>query len=325
MCSNFVVVEGSANIPAKLKNAVIAIGNFDGVHKGHQYLLQQALILAKQLNVPALVFTFDPHPKTLKSDLNTYHRLITNAQKYDILNKLGFNGIIEQKFDNEFKSLTAENFVENILIKDLTAKAIIVGKDFCFGKGRSGNVKLLQNYTDNFTLNIVDLTTDDNLRNISSSYIRELLLKGQVADIANLLSYHYTVENIVIHGAKLGRKLGFPTVNMELTKDQKLAYGIYAVKVKRLNGKTYNGVASFGKRPTIVEQGKELLETYIFDFDEEIYGEYLKVSFFEFLRPEQKFSNIESLIKQIELDSQMAKKILKQQKPLSNLDKSLCF
>lgn len=326
MYSNFIVVEGSINLPPSLKNAVVAIGNFDGIHKGHQYLLQKALDLAKQLNCMTIVLTFEPHPVTLKNKDITYHRIITSAEKDNILNKLGFNGVVKQKFDHNFMNIAPEEFIEKILIKELQAKAIIVGSDFCFGKHRSGNIHLLKKYSpEYFLLYAVDVQKNKNLHDISSSYIRKLLLKGDVSEVAKLLGYHYYIENIVLHGAKLGRKIGFPTVNMKLAKNQNLAFGIYAVKIKRLNGKIYDGVASFGKRPTIVEEGEPLLETHIFDFDEEIYGEYLQISLFNFLRSEEKFKNLDLLIKQISKDVKQAKYLLQTQKPLSNLDQKLCF
>lgn len=324
MCSDFTVIEGSFNLPTRLRGAIVAIGNFDGVHKGHQYLLQHALDLAKKLGRPSLVLTFEPHPRMVKHN-KVHYRLTTIPQKYKILARLGFCGIIEQPFNTEFMELTPKDFIEQILIKALDVNTVVVGTDFCFGKDRRGDVNLLKQYVNDFDLYLVDIQKSENLRNISSSYIRNLLCSGQVDLAAKLLNYHYNIEQIVIHGAKLGREIGFPTANMELSKCQQLAYGIYAVKIKRANGDPYDGVASFGKRPTIIEDGKALLETYIFDFEEEIYGEYLQVSLFKFLRPELKFNNLEELKYQIADDVKKAKYILQQEKPLSKLDEKLCF
>lgn len=328
MSSSFTVVEGSANLPSQLRGAVIAVGNFDGVHKGHQYLLHQALLLAKQLSCSALVFTFEPHPIITKGACHEHHRLTTIAQKYQILDSLGFDGVVEQRFDNAFMQLEAKEFIDKILIQNLAIKAIVVGNDFCFGKDRVGNSVLLNEYANkynNFILHLVDVQKTPQLHNISSSYIRQLLCRGLVDKAAQLLNYHYTIENVVVHGAKLGRKIGFPTINMELSSGQNLAYGIYAVKLKRANGYVYDGVASFGKRPTVIEEGKPLLETYIFNFNEEIYGEYARVSLFKFLRKERKFENLDQMIEQIKLDVKQARHILKQQQPLSKLDKEICF
>lgn len=328
MSSSFTVVEGSGNLPARLRGSVVAIGNFDGVHKGHQYLLHQALLLAQQLSCSALVFTFEPHPIIIKNKCNEHHRLTTISQKYKILDSLGFDGVVEQRFDNEFMQLEAKDFIDKILVQQLAAKAIVVGNDFCFGKERLGDSVLLNEYAskyNNFILRLVDVQKTTDLHNISSSYIRQLLCRGLVDKAAQVLNYHYTIENVVVHGAKLGRKIGFPTINMELSPGQNLAYGIYAVKLKRANGDLYEGVASFGKRPTVVEEGKPLLETYIFNFNEEIYGEYVRVSLFEFLREERKFENLDQMIKQIKLDVKQAEHILKQQQPLSQLDKEICF
>lgn len=328
MPSNFSIVNSSKHLTPRLRNAVVAIGNFDGVHAGHQHLLSMALTAARQQDYPAIVMTFEPHPRSFFANTGFLFRLNTNYRKYKILELMGFDGVVEQSFSQEFLEMAPIDFIEQILIKDLNVKVVVIGKDFRFGKDRSGSSQTLKSYGEqhkNFTVMAVEEQKSATGNVISSSAIRRLLEQGQVAKVARLLNYHYTVESVVIHGAKLGRELGFPTINMSLPSYVRLAYGVYAVKLRRANGAVLNGVASFGKRPTVTEAGQILLETYLFNFNEEIYGEYVSVSFFEYLREEKKFPNLASLVTQIALDVESSRAILSKANPVSQLDTQLCF
>ncbi|MDN5249205.1 bifunctional riboflavin kinase/FAD synthetase [Bartonella sp. TP] len=328
MLSHFIILNTSKNLTTSLRGAVVAIGNFDGVHRGHQYLLGQALHKAREYNCPALVLTFEPHPRSFFAIDSSLFRLTNNQQKYKILELLGFNAVVEQEFSQAFVQTEPMDFIDKILVNNLAARAIITGKDFYFGKNRAGSSHSLKSYAmqhQKFEAISVDIQAADNGKIISSSYIRCLLQCGQAREAAELLGYHYTVESVVIHGAKLGRELGFPTINMSLPPHIVLAHGIYAVKLKRANGIVLDGVASFGRRPTVTEAGQVLLETYLFDFAEEIYGEYVAVSFFEYLRPEKKFADLSSMVKQISFDVRRAQAVLKIAKPISVLDAKLCF
>lgn len=328
MLSHFVTLNTSKNLTTRLRGAVVAIGNFDGMHRGHQYLLRQALNKAQQYNCPALVLTFEPHPRSFFAADSSLFRLTHNQQKYKILEILGFNAVVEQEFSQAFLQTEPVDFIDRVLVNDLAARAVITGKDFHFGKNRAGSAHSLKLYAmqhQKFEAISVDIQAANNGKIISSSYIRHLLQLGQVHEAAELLGYHYSVESAVIHGAKLGRELGFPTINMSLPPHVTLSHGIYAVKLKRANGRVLNGVASFGRRPTVTEAGQVLLETYLFDFAEEIYGEYVSVSFFEYLRQEQKFADLTSLVQQIAFDVKNAQAVLKTATPISSLDSKLCF
>ena len=192
MASNFMVVGGSNNLPENLRGAVVAIGNFDGIHIGHQYLLSEALDLAKELNYPALVLTFEPHPITVHTADKMLYRISTNSQKYKIIEIMGFSGVVEQPFDEWLMNLSSDEFIDKILIQNLGVKAVVVGGNFCFGKNRAGNYNLLAS-CDKFITKAVNVQKL-NHTTISSSYIRELLSKGQVKEAADVLGYHFIIE-----------------------------------------------------------------------------------------------------------------------------------
>jgi len=314
-------------LPERLKGGVIAIGNFDGVHRGHQSVLSRALDLAKSRHVPALVLTFEPHPRTVFNPEKPVFRLTPAPLRARILEAMGFHSVIEYPFDREFSQRSADDFVHSILIGWLGASEVVTGFDFHFGKGREGGPAFLMEAgrTNGFGVTLIDAFRDENAEVVSSSRIRARLGEGDVSEAAGLLGYRYTVEAEVIGGQKLGRTLGYPTANMALPPETELKPGIYAVRLRRADGSLHDGVASFGYRPTVTEDGAPLLETFVFDFSADLYGEVCAVSFFGRLRDELKFAGLEPLVAQIRRDEEEARVLLAGVQPISALDRRIAF
>ncbi|XHC00748.1 bifunctional riboflavin kinase/FAD synthetase [Nitratireductor sp. ac15] len=314
-------------MPAPLRGGVVAIGNFDGVHRGHQSVLEPALEIARRDNVPALVLTFEPHPRQVFRPDVPLFRLTPAPMKAALLGALGFDAVVEQQFDRAFSGLSPQDFVQSVLVEGLGITHVVTGFDFHFGKNRGGTPELLKaaGREHGFGVTVVDAYADEGGAVISSSRIRGLLGKGDVAEATGLLGYRYTVEAEVTGGQKLGRTLGFPTANMALPPETGLSHGIYAVRFRRADGRLYNGVASFGRRPTVTEEGAPLLETFLFDFDGDLYGEVCSVSLFSFLRGEEKFDGLEALVAQMKSDEAEARALLAEVKPMSALDLTLAF
>ncbi|MBZ9741364.1 MULTISPECIES: bifunctional riboflavin kinase/FAD synthetase [unclassified Mesorhizobium] len=317
----------TAPLPADLRGGVVAIGNFDGVHRGHQAVLERALGEAERRGVPALVLTFEPHPRTVfKPDLPLFV-LTPPPMKARLLSLLGFAALVEQPFTRDFASLSAEAFVTDVLEKTLGITHAVTGFDFHFGKDRQGGPAYLMAAGERhgFGVTLVDAFRDEGAEVVSSSRIRALLCEGEVAEAAGLLGYRFTVESEVVGGQQLGRTLGFPTANMRLPAAATLKEGIYAVRFRRADGTLHDGVASFGRRPTVDDHGAPLLETFVFDFSGDLYGETCEVSFFGFLRSEIKFDGLDALVVQMKRDEVEARALLGGVKPLSGLDASVAF
>ncbi|MFJ1307659.1 bifunctional riboflavin kinase/FAD synthetase [Agrobacterium sp. P15N1-A] len=314
-------------LPEALRGGVIAIGNFDGVHRGHRAVLDRALELAEARGVPALVLTFEPHPRSVFRPDTPVFRLTPAPLKARILEAIGFRSVIEYPFDREFSQRSAEEFVQSILVDWLHASAVVTGFDFHFGKGREGGPAFLMEAgkRHGFDVTLVDAFRDEGADVVSSSRIRSLLCEGDVAGAAGLLGYRFTVESEVIGGQKLGRTLGYPTANMALAPETELKAGIYAVRFRRPDGSIRDGVASFGYRPTVTENGAALLETFVFDFSGDLYGEVCSVSFFGHLRDELKFDGLEPLVAQIRRDEEEARAMLSGVRALSELDAKIAF
>ncbi|MBO9656065.1 bifunctional riboflavin kinase/FAD synthetase [Agrobacterium sp. SOY23] len=314
-------------LPEALRGGVIAIGNFDGVHRGHRAVLDRALELAEARGVPALVLTFEPHPRSVFRPDTPVFRLTPAPLKARILEAIGFRSVIEYPFDREFSQRSAEEFVQSILVDWLHASAVVTGFDFHFGKGREGGPAFLMaaGKRHGFDVTLVDAFRDEGADVVSSSRIRSLLCEGDVAGAAGLLGYRFTVESEVIGGQKLGRTLGYPTANMALAPETELKAGIYAVRFRRPDGSIHDGVASFGYRPTVTENGAALLETFVFDFSGDLYGEVCSVSFFGHLRDELKFDGLEPLVAQIRRDEEEARAMLSGVRPLSEVDAKIAF
>ena len=314
-------------LPENLKGGVIAIGNFDGVHRGHQTVLSRALELSEARGIPALVLTFEPHPRTVFNPDKPVFRLTPAPMRARILEAMGFHSVIEYPFDRDFSQRSADEFIHSILIDWLGASEVVTGFDFHFGKGREGGPAFLMEAgrKNGFGVTLVDAFRDEGAAVVSSSRIRGLLAEGDVAEAAGLLGYRFTVEAEVIRGQQLGRTLGYPTANMALPPEAELKPGIYAVRLRRADGTLHDGVASFGYRPTVTENGAALLETYVFDFSGSLYGETCSVSFFGHLRDELKFAGLEPLVAQIRRDEEEARALLAGVRPLDGLDAKIAF
>jgi riboflavin kinase / FMN adenylyltransferase len=324
---HFQRLSAATPLPSGLRGGVVAIGNFDGVHRGHQAVLRRARDEADRRRVPALVLTFEPHPRTVfRPDVPLF--LITPPpMKARLVAELGFDAIVEQPFDRTFSSQSAEQFVTGVLDGSLGVSHAVTGFDFHFGKDRQGGPAFLMASGERhgFGVSLVDALRDEGAEIVSSSRIRALLGQGQVAEAAGLLGYRYSVAETVSRGKQLGRTLGYPTANMTLPPANGLKHGIYAVRLRRADGSLHDGVASFGRRPTVDSDGAPLLETYVFDFDGDLYGETCAVSLFGFLRSEVKFDGLDALVAQMRQDEAEARALLAGVRPLSALDARIAF
>lgn len=315
------------HLPAGLRGGVVAIGNFDGVHRGHLAVLEKALSLAAEKDVPALVLTFEPHPRTVFRPEHPVFRLTPAPVRARLLAALGFDAVVEQPFSRDFASTEPSDFIHRILHDGLGIVHVVTGFDFHFGRNRAGGPAYLMaaGEENGFGVTLVDAFRDENAEVISSSRIRECLQAGDVAEAAGLLGYRYSVEAEIIRGKQLGRTLGYPTANMALPEDNGLAHGIYAVRFTRADGSVHDGVASFGRRPTVDSDGSALLETFLFDFSGDLYGETCTVSLFGYLRGEERFDGLDALVTQMKRDEEEARALLSGVRPLSSLDAAIAF
>jgi riboflavin kinase/FMN adenylyltransferase len=316
-----------SGLPAHLRGCVVAIGNFDGVHRGHQAVLETAVEIAARDGRPAVALTFEPHPRALFQPDRPLARITPPAMKARLIGLAGLDAVVEQAFTPQFAERTAEEFLDEVLIGRLDASHVVTGFDFHFGRGRAGNpAYLVEAGRDRgFGVTQVGKFCDEGGEGVSSSRIRGLLGDGNVGEAAGLLGYRFTAEAEIVHGRKLGRTLGYPTANMVLPEPAVLGHGIYAVRLRRPDGSLHDGVASFGRRPTIESDGVPLLETFVFDFSGDLYREVCRVSVFGFLRGEEKFESLEALNAQMRQDEAEARALLSGVRPLSDLDARLTF
>ena len=323
-CSaRFVVADTLDHFPASLRGGVVAIGNFDGVHRGHRAVLQQAIDIARAKNVPAYVLTFEPHPRSVFNPDAPVFRLTPREIKAAIMEGLGMNGMVSLPFTPEFAAIPADTFVQDILIEKLGVTHAVTGYDFHFGQARSGSPEFLSaaGAHHGFGVTIVPPEHDEGDNVISSSRIRSALGEGDISLANGLLGYRWFVEGEVRHGDQRGRDLGFPTANLAMKHESLLKYGIYAVRMK-VGDKDYDGVASYGRRPTF-DNGAPLLETFLFDFHGDLYGKVVRVTLYSYLREERKFDSVDALVTQMTRDSEEAKAALAASTPLSDLDLAL--
>ena len=290
----FVVAVDPADPPPGLAQAIYAIGNFDGVHRGHRAVLTRAAALAREAGRASAVLTFEPHPADYFAGKPVVFRLTPFAQKAAALRDCGVDGVVSLSFGAGLAGLSAQAFVEEVLVARLSASAVVVGADFHFGKGRSGSPEFLRRAGEalGFGVIVADKVEEQG-EAVSSTLIRRALERGDVAAAAHMLGRPYRVGGEVIGGQRLGRTLGVPTANIALIPTNRLAFGVYAVNVS-LGERVYGGVASFGVRPT-VDNGPPLLEIYILDFAQDIYGRQIEVEFMAWLRPELKFDGLPAL------------------------------
>jgi riboflavin kinase / FMN adenylyltransferase len=293
-----------------LAGAVVAIGNFDGVHRGHRAVIGAALERARSLGRKAAALTFTPHPRLFLRPHEPLFQLSGEREKLRLLAASGLDGAIVMKFDAALAGTSADDFVAKILVGVLGIGGAAIGFDFHFGKNRAGSPVFLaeQGMRHGFTVDIVPPLEDEG-RPVSSGAVRSALSAGRVVEAAELLGAPWFVSGEVIHGDKRGRDLGFPTANLKLDASCGLKHGIYAVRA-HIAGKRHDGVASFGRRPTF-DDGAPLLEVFLFDFDDDLYGQTIDVAFIGWIRHEQKFESIETLKRHMIADVAQARDALK--------------
>jgi riboflavin kinase/FMN adenylyltransferase len=301
-------LDGNTPIPDHLAGAIVALGNFDGFHAGHQAVAGRAIDWARTERRPAIVATFDPHPmRHFRPDTPPF-RLTTLDQRQRLFAAAGADAMLVFAFDGDLASLSARAFAKQRLVERLRVGGVVTGADFTFGKGRDGNVAVMAALGEELGFGAQTVTAvDDDAGTISSSRIRDLLVEGHPRDAAALLTRPFAIEAVVEPGAQLGRQLGYPTANMRLGNYLRPKYGIYAVRGTLPGGRVLDGVANLGVRPTIAGQADELLEPYFFDFSGDLYGQTIEVALIDFLRPEAKFDDLEALKAQMAKDCDAAR------------------
>ena len=300
----------SFNISSSDQNAIILIGNFDGLHLGHQKLFKQAQKYKKSKRSKLGVVTFDPIPKMFFNKKLRNYRISNFNQKIHYLKKYNVDFIINKKFDKKFSNIKSYNFIKNILSKKLKVKYIFVSNNFRFGNKREGDVNLLKNLSNKYKYKIINPTPlKDKKKIVSSTLIRNLLKSGKLDIVNQYLNRFWSIEGVVQRGRQMGKKIGFPTCNIDLSDYIIAKPGVYAVSVN-INGikKNLNGIANLGYRPTF-NQKKILLEVNIFNFTRNLYNKKLTVEFKKFIRSEKKFKGVDHLRKQIKMDLKLAKKL----------------
>lgn len=307
------------NLP-HFRNSVITIGTFDGVHKGHQKLIERIRFLAKENSGESIIITFHPHPRIVINPEDKSLRLLnTIEEKISLLEKYGVDNLVIVPFSRDFSEQSAEDYISNFLVKNFHPKNIVIGYDHKFGKNRSGDYHLLEAMKSEFGYSMEEISKEmlDDI-GISSTKIRNSLQSGEIKLANELLGYNYIVSGTVVRGLQNGRKLGFPTANIQVNDEFKLIpkTGIFAVRVHHTHatdtGKasdTYKGMLSIGYNPTF--DGKEqTIEVNILDFDKDIYGDSITIEFIDYIRDEKKFDSVDALISEIKNDEQVTRKIL---------------
>jgi riboflavin kinase/FMN adenylyltransferase len=297
-------------LPESMRGAVLALGNFDGFHQGHQAVVGEAIRWARELGRPAVVATFDPHPVRLfKPDAPAF-RLTTLDQRQDLFEAAGADAMLVLHFDRAMASMEAADWIEQVLGHQLGCAGVVTGEDFTFGKGRGGNPQVLREVGARVGLigRTVGAVHDDK-GVVSSSRIRDALKLGECETAARLLTRPFAARGVVQHGGKLGRTIGFPTANINMNNYLRPRYGIYAVTGRMPDGRILPGAANMGVRPTF-EPPIELLEPYFFDFSGDLYDQEIEVAFHHFLRPEAKFDSLDALVAQMRRDCDRARELL---------------
>jgi riboflavin kinase / FMN adenylyltransferase len=291
--------------PPASQHVALTIGNFDGVHRGHQAMLARLVEAAEDLALPPAVLTFDPHPREFFAPHTAPARLSTLRDKLEQFAANGVARVHIARFDGRLAHLSATEFIDRIMVGALQTRWVLVGEDFRFGRGRGGDLALLRASARTFSVEAMPIVKSGEQR-ISSSAIRDALAKGELARAAELLGRPYAITARVAHGDKRGRSLGFPTANMPLRRKPPLS-GIFAVRVRGLSDSPRVGAASLGVRPTVKADAQPILEVFIFDFDEAIYGRRIRVEFLHKLRDEERFADLDALTRQIGVDVAQAR------------------
>jgi riboflavin kinase/FMN adenylyltransferase len=321
--TSFYRLDGLDNVPAALKGAMVAIGSFDGVHRGHQAVLERLKAQARARNVPAVMLTFEPHPRDVFAPAPFMFRLSPPDIKARLCAALGLDGIVLMPFSRDLSMVEAEDFVARFLVKALRVSGVVVGADFHFGHNRRGTPDFLRaaGAIHGFSVDILDLLPEGE-EAVSSSRIRKALGEGDVALANGLLGYHWFFGGEVVKGDQRGRVLGFPTANIATASSFGLAQGVYAVRA-RLGEKLLDGVASFGK--PMFNNELPPFETFLFDFDADIYGRHLEIALIGHIRGQEVYKGLDELIAAIARDSRKARESLGQCGPLGALDRALGF
>lgn len=289
------------------EKTIVTIGTFDGIHIGHKKILKNLITTAREEGKKSVLLTFFPHPRMVLQKDKTILLLNTLDEKSVLLEKMGLDFLIIHPFSKEFSRLTALEFVRDILVNKLNTSRLIIGYDHHFGKNREGNIHQLKEYSLLYDFKIEEIPAQDiDDVSVSSTKIRKALKEGNLKTANNYLGYYYMLSGTVVNGKKLGGTIGFPTANIEIKEPYKLipSTGVYIIRT-RINGDLYNGIMNIGFNPTVL--GKhQTIEAHLFDFNENIYGEKIKIEFLYFLREEQKFKSVEELVTQLNIDKENA-------------------
>ena len=294
------------NLNNKSEGCVATIGNFDGVHLGHQKVLHKIITQSGLVNLPSMVITFEPTAEEFFLKEHAPTRLTNFREKFSQIRELGIDKFVCLQFNHALSSMPAESFIKNVLVDALRIKHLTVGDNFRFGKDRKGDFSLLQKYADKFSYEVNDTESYNHkdLR-VSSTLIREYLANGALMRAKEMLGRDYSMSGRVIHGDRNGRKIGFPTANIPIKRKKSAVKGVFAVDVMMENDELFQGVANIGHRPTVGGLRTQI-EVHLFKFSEDIYGKHLTVTFRKKLRDEKKFDSFDDLKKQIQLDSESA-------------------
>ena len=304
----------SHSLPVASGPLALTIGNFDGVHCGHQRMLARLAAKARALGIPGLrvgALTFEPHPREVFTPQSAPTRLTSLREKLELLKVHGVEHVHVARFTPAFAALSPAAFIEKVLVQGLRVRTLLIGDDFRFGARRAGDFALLRQAAaqHGFELEAMPTVEQGGVR-VSSSAVREALFNGDLARAATMLGRAYSISGRVIHGEKLGRKLGFPTANVRMRHNRPPLLGIYAVRTHGIGDHALDGVASLGIRPTVSDSGRAVLEVHLFDFSGSLYGRHLRVEFLHKIRDEEKYSDLETLRLQIARDCDSAKDYL---------------
>jgi len=303
-------LDTDAPLPREYRGGIIALGNFDGFHLGHQAVVGRALEQARAQGRPALVATFDPHPGRYFRPERQPFQLTTLDQRLRLMSTAGVDGVLVLHFDAALAAVTPESFVQDWLSARFDASGVVTGDDFTFGRQRSGTVASLAMLGTRYGIRAQTVAPVSDAQGvISSTRIRAALESGAPEAAAAMLTRPYTIEGFVSHGDKRGREIGFPTANIDMGAYQRPAYGIYAVRCRLEDGRVVDGAANLGVRP-MFDPPKELLEVHLFDFSGDLYGQRLSVELRHYLRPEARFDGLDALIRQMDADCVLARQLL---------------
>jgi riboflavin kinase/FMN adenylyltransferase len=304
------IIHSISNFTSK-ESSFVTIGTFDGIHIGHQKILGDLIQSAKENNTKSVVLTFFPHPRMVLQKNVTIELLNTIEEKSQLLEQMGLDYLIIHPFSKEFSRLTALDFVRDILVNQLNTTKLIIGYDHHFGKNREGNIDQLREYSHLYDFEVEEIPAQDiDDVSVSSTKIRNALHEGHLKTANNYLGYSFMIHGTVVNGKKLGGKIGYPTANIDVKEDYKLIpkTGVYVIQ-SEIDGTLYSGMMNIGYRPTV--DGKhQTIEAHFFDFEGDLYGQFLKIEFLYFLRDEQKFDSVEELIDQLKKDQENAHSFL---------------